>query len=68
MRIYKTRQTGLRRLMHIDAYRIEDAKDLIVLDLDEELAVPGTVLLIEWPENIKQWLKGRKTIKVKIDF
>ncbi|MDD5437687.1 MAG: tRNA (adenosine(37)-N6)-threonylcarbamoyltransferase complex ATPase subunit type 1 TsaE [Patescibacteria group bacterium] len=68
MRIYKTRQTGLRRLLHIDAYRIEDAKDLIVLDLDEELAVPGTVLLIEWPENIKQWLKGRKTIKVKIDF
>lgn len=56
----------IRRLVHVDAYRLEDEKDLIVLDLDEELTEPGTVLLIEWPENVKKWLKAKKTIDVSI--
>ncbi|MFA6099817.1 MAG: tRNA (adenosine(37)-N6)-threonylcarbamoyltransferase complex ATPase subunit type 1 TsaE [Patescibacteria group bacterium] len=70
MRIYKLKSqthSGICRLVHVDAYRLEDAKDLVVLDLDEELMEPGTVVLIEWPENIKRWLKNKKqTIKVVI--
>jgi len=56
----------LRRLVHVDAYRLENEKDLVVLDLDEELLEPGTVVLIEWPENIKGWCKNKKTIGVEI--
>ena len=58
----------VRRLVHIDAYRIEDEKDLVALDLDEELLEPGTVVLIEWPENIKGWLKGKKAIRIGISM
>ena len=61
---------GITRIVHIDAYRIEDEKDLIVLDLDEELADNKTVLLIEWPEHIPKWLESRKKdiISIKIEL
>jgi len=69
MRIYKVRNLDtIRRLVHVDAYRIENEKDLVVLDLDEEMLEPGTVVLIEWPEMIRTWLKTKKSIAVKIDY
>ena len=58
----------IRRMVHVDAYRIEDERDLVVLDLDEELLEPGTVVLVEWPENIKGWMKGKNTIQVNINY
>jgi tRNA threonylcarbamoyladenosine biosynthesis protein TsaE len=58
----------LRRLVHVDAYRLEDEKDLVVLALDEELMEPGTAVLIEWPENIKNWLSKKHPIKVLISY
>lgn len=71
MRIYKLKfqtHNDIHRLVHVDAYRLEDAKDLVVLDLDEELMEPGTVVLIEWPENIKSWLSKKHPIEVRISF
>ncbi|MDD5726098.1 MAG: tRNA (adenosine(37)-N6)-threonylcarbamoyltransferase complex ATPase subunit type 1 TsaE [Patescibacteria group bacterium] len=62
------RKFDIRRLVHVDAYRIEDVKDLVVLDLDEELMEPGTVVLIEWPENIRSWLSKKHPIEVRISF
>jgi len=47
------------RLLHVDAYRIENERDLLALNLDEELLVPGTMLVIEWPENIPSWLEKK---------
>ncbi len=57
---------GVSRLVHVDAYRIEDEKDLVALDLDEELLEPGTVVLVEWPENIKNWMADKHAITVEI--
>jgi tRNA threonylcarbamoyladenosine biosynthesis protein TsaE len=70
MRIYKVQGTRykVRRLVHVDAYRLEDEKDLVVLALDEELMEPGTAVLIEWPENIKNWLSKKHPIKVLISY
>lgn len=70
IRIYRSPKNdlGIERLVHVDAYRIEDEKDLVVLDLDEELREPGTVVLIEWPENVKAWLTKKHPVKVLIDY
>lgn len=51
----------LQRLVHVDAYRLERPEDVIALDLDEALAEPGTVMAIEWPENVASWLERQKT-------
>jgi tRNA threonylcarbamoyladenosine biosynthesis protein TsaE len=68
LRTYPVKQGAIRRLLHVDAYRIEDEHDLIPLDLDAELSEPGTILVLEWPENVKAWLKKRKheTLRIRL--
>ena len=43
-------ETHGHRVLHLDLYRLGDAIDLAPLGLRDEL-VPGTLLLIEWPER-----------------
>jgi tRNA threonylcarbamoyladenosine biosynthesis protein TsaE len=66
-------------IIHVDAYRLKDPKQLAPLAFDEMLADPKNLILIEWGEQIKsalpkdaQWLKfhhGKKenerTITIK---
>ena len=40
-------------LTHIDAYRIDDEKELTVLGFEELLVDPKRLLVIEWPERVK---------------
>ncbi len=55
-----------KRLVHMDAYRIDDESDLLALDLDSELHEPGTLLVIEWPEKIPTFLKGKSVTTLKV--
>lgn len=41
-----------RRLIHIDAYRLEGGKDLSALGFDELLKGGDNLILIEWPEKV----------------
>lgn len=66
MRDVAKRSYELRRVVHVDAYRIENEQDAMVLDLFEEISDPGTVMIIEWPENIKKIVTRLKPIKVEI--
>lgn len=61
MRSYKLPKpvNGIRRLVHVDAYRLKDETELQVLDLDEELADNQSLLVVEWPERIAGWLAKR---------
>jgi tRNA threonylcarbamoyladenosine biosynthesis protein TsaE len=43
---------GLKKLIHIDAYRIEDAKELLVLGWENIVSDPQNIICIEWPEKI----------------
>ncbi len=54
--------------MHLDAYRIEREIDLLPLDLDEELETPGTILVIEWPEQIPEWLATHPHLALTIEI
>jgi tRNA threonylcarbamoyladenosine biosynthesis protein TsaE len=66
LRTYPVKHGAIRRLLHVDAYRIDDEHDLVPLDLDAELLEPGTILVLEWPENVKTWLKKRKHVTLRI--
>lgn len=58
VRTYRLPSTVYRltSLVHVDAYRIEKPEDVLTLGLEDELSQPGTLLMIEWPENIAAWL------------
>ncbi len=42
------------RLVHIDAYRIEETSELVVLDWMGLQADAKNIILVEWPENMKE--------------
>lgn len=56
----------ISRIIHVDAYRIEDERDLAMLDLDEELKDGRSILVIEWAEKVKNWLKRHPVIAIRI--
>jgi tRNA threonylcarbamoyladenosine biosynthesis protein TsaE len=55
-KIYETKHPHFARLVHIDAYRLEKASELQVLNFEELVENPNNLILIEWPENVKEIL------------
>ena len=45
-------QLQAKKLIHIDAYRLESGKELISLDFIEMQNDPQNLILIEWPERV----------------
>ena len=52
MRSYQTENPNFKKLVHIDAYRVEDIREMEVLKIPELFSEAGTVICIEWPERI----------------
>lgn len=52
----KNKRTQFRHLVHIDCYRIERPDELLHLGLDDILADPDAIVLIEWANRIKEVL------------
>ncbi len=53
--IYSVYQGGTRKLVHLDAYRLEHERQIEELLLEEFLTSPW-VLAVEWPEKVGAWL------------
>ena len=53
--IYSVHHGAARRLIHLDAYRLENDRQIEALLLEEFLVKPYC-LAIEWPERIADWL------------
>ena len=69
MRSYKIAKRGdLKRILHLDAYRIEHKGAVLALDLDEELRDGKTALVVEWPENISGWLKTKRPYSLAVSL
>lgn len=60
------KQASIKRLLHVDAYRIENDRDLLALNLDEELEDGKTILVVEWPERLGAWLHGKNPYAIEI--
>lgn len=46
------------RVVHCDLYRLKGVHEAATLGLDDLLAEPGTVVLVEWPERAGPLLDG----------
>ena len=71
MKIYKVeiKKYKLDRLVHVDCYRLDDPQELFYLGIEEYLNKENTVVIIEWADKIKKYLKKFKNIiwlKIKI--
>ncbi|NTV55634.1 MAG: tRNA (adenosine(37)-N6)-threonylcarbamoyltransferase complex ATPase subunit type 1 TsaE [Candidatus Moranbacteria bacterium] len=52
---------GIRRVYHIDAYRINDPEDLARLGFEEWISDPEGLVLVEWPEHVETLLPESAT-------
>ncbi len=51
-KIYALEEQRFLRLIHIDAYRLQDASELAALGFDEAMADRDTLIFLEWPERV----------------
>jgi tRNA threonylcarbamoyladenosine biosynthesis protein TsaE len=51
-KIYDIKHAKFTNLVHIDAYRLESAKELAVLDWERTVGDPKNIIFIEWPEKV----------------
>ncbi len=55
MKKYNLKNTNnFDQLIHIDAYRIENSQEMLVLDWQEMVANPQNLICVEWPERIAE--------------
>ena len=70
MKIYDTEAPGaaFKRLIHIDAYRLERRADLEALNFEQVVSDPHNLVIIEWPENAglkKEDVDARLVFEIK---
>ena len=66
LKTYPTKDPAIKRLVHVDAYRLESADDLVEVGFSDEINEPGTAAVVEWAEKVKDALPASKTIWIKI--
>lgn len=54
MQRYASNDPDFTTLLHIDAYRLESARDADPLHLHTEVRTPHALVCIEWPAHIKE--------------
>lgn len=60
MRSYPCEHPRFKRLVHIDAYRIENPEEVPPLKLAEVFADPEALVCVEWPERIADALPSER--------
>lgn len=53
-------------LVHVDAYRVRDARELEAIGLDEWIGRSDTVVAIEWGERVRR-LASTHSVRVRIE-
>jgi tRNA threonylcarbamoyladenosine biosynthesis protein TsaE len=73
MKVYEVRPSTrlgrkIKNLVHVDAYRISNANELVDIGLLDWLGQPGVVTVIEWADKVPGLLRGKKAIKIKMEL
>ncbi len=56
MKIYKLNHKKFKNLIHIDAYRLDNYKELINLGWNKIITNKDNLIIIEWPERVSDCL------------
>ena len=69
MKIYGigNKKYGIRNLVHVDCYRLDEPQELFYLGIEEYLNRQDVIVVIEWADKIRNYLiKFKKVIWIKI--
>ena len=68
MKIYDVKKQKIKFLVHVDAYRLGSAAELVDIGILDWLGRPDTVAAIEWADKVPEILRGRKVIEIKMEL
>src|SRR3989344_4036735 len=63
---YDLQNRIFKRLIHIDAYRLERAEELLNLGWKEITAEKGNIIFLEWPEKVSEILP-KDSVKIYLN-
>ena len=64
MNIYKADRGAIKKIVHLDCYRLDSCQDLNALELEEWLNQPDTIIVTEWP--FEEMSNVQKPISIEI--
>jgi tRNA threonylcarbamoyladenosine biosynthesis protein TsaE len=66
MKVYPAKKLNIRHFVHIDAYRLNSGEDLTAIGAVEYFNRKDSIVIIEWPEKIKDILP-QKYLSITIE-
>jgi len=67
MKLFDVSNSKYKKLIHIDAYRLDNEKELEVLGWREIIKDPKNLVAIEWPERVEGLIPS-SAIRIKFEF
>jgi len=61
LNVYPTGHEPIKKVVHIDAYRLRTSEDIFNLGLEEWMGRPDSIVLIEWPGMVDE-------VEIKFDW
>lgn len=59
---------GITTLIHIDAYRLDDAAELLTIGVEDFFNDPSCLVIIEWAEKVEKVLEGRSVVWMNFEI
>ena len=66
MKLYQSQHKKIKRLVHVDCYRLEKTEDLTEIGLADYLNDPENIVVIEWADRVVNLPKD--AININIDY
>lgn len=65
MNVYPTTDKKIKKIVHVDAYRLRTSDDLFNLGLEEWIGQADAIVLIEWPHMVVEAeIKNERTVRI----
>lgn len=65
MKVYNTKHEKIKKLVHVDCYRLEGKEDLADIGLSEYIEDENNLVVIEWADKIKNLPDNIVRINIK---
>lgn len=66
-KIYELQNQPFKKLVHIDAYRLDSAEELAKLKWDELISDPGNLVMVEWADKVTE-IMPEGTINLRFSY
>ncbi len=67
VRQYEDKQAVIKKVFHLDLYRLTDLESIKDIGIEEMLADKDAIKIIEWPEMVESIIPS-STVKIKFEY